>query len=65
MTTLTIELPDDVTAEQIRGAADSLGCDLRLDGDGKNLKAVPRKPTNVVRMPTRIREVHQPSPGSA
>lgn len=63
MATLTIELPEKVTQGQMIQMLDTIGCQLRLAGDGKNYKAVPRQPGNVIRMPPRIREVRQP--GSA
>ncbi|MBW4979556.1 hypothetical protein [Marinobacter adhaerens] len=65
MATLTIELPEKVTQGQMMEALASLGCELRLSSDGRNYKAVPREQGNVVRMPTRIREVRQPGPGVA
>jgi len=42
MATLTVELPEQVTQGQMMKALESLGCDLRLAGDGRNYVAVPR-----------------------
>ena len=42
MATLTVELPEQVTQGQMIQALESLGCNLRLAGDGRNYVAVPK-----------------------
>ncbi|MFL1404221.1 hypothetical protein ACJO2E_02610 [Marinobacter sp. M1N3S26] len=43
MATLTIELPENVTQGQMIAMLETINCDLRLAGDGRNYKAHPRK----------------------